>query len=50
MSLGYGTPLDGTTSIAHMQDDIAIMQRIQNGEKIFKTEEDIRKFEQLLGF
>lgn len=50
MSLGYGTPLDGTTSIKHMKEDQALVLRMQGGEKIFETDDDIRKFERLLGF
>lgn len=50
LSLGYATPLDGTTNAAHMQEDIAIMERVQKGEKIFANDEEIRNFERLLGF
>lgn len=62
LSLGYATPLDGTTSWEHMEQDIAVQQRIQmeyldqeepSGgatEKIFSSEESMRSFEQLLGF
>jgi len=50
MQLGYGRPLDGTRSVAHMKEDIAVMQRIQDGEKIFDGEADMRRFERLLGF
>jgi len=50
MSLGYGTPLDGTTNRKHMEEDIAVMERLQKGEAIFENEEEIRRFEQLLGF
>jgi diketogulonate reductase-like aldo/keto reductase len=50
MSLGYGTPLDGTTSLDHMREDIAVMERLQGGEKIFADADEIRKFERLLGF
>ena len=50
MSLGYGTPLDGTTSIKHMKEDQALVLRMQGGEKIFETEDDLRAFERILGF
>lgn len=58
LSWGYGTPLDGTTQWEHMVEDIAVQQRVQREflvagdeeEKIFATEEDMRKFEELLGF
>lgn len=50
MSLGYGTPLDGTTSVDHMKEDIAVMERLQKGEKIFRDNDELRKFERLLGF
>lgn len=50
MSLGYGTPLDGTTSIKHMKEDQALVLRMQGGEKIFETEEDLKAFERILGF
>jgi diketogulonate reductase-like aldo/keto reductase len=50
MSLGYGTPLDGTTSIEHMKEDQALVMRMQGGEKIFETDDEIRSFEKLLGF
>jgi diketogulonate reductase-like aldo/keto reductase len=48
MSLGYPTPLDGTTSEAHMAEDVAMMERIQAGEVIF-DEDEKRKFAALLG-
>ena len=50
MSLGYGTPLDGTTNVDHMKEDIAVMERLQSGEKIFADDQEIRNFERLLGF
>jgi diketogulonate reductase-like aldo/keto reductase len=57
MNLGYGTPLDGTTSWEHMQEDIAVMQRVQKEfqdqtveNKIFESETEMRNFERLLGF
>ena len=49
MSLGYVTPLSGTTSAKHMEQDVEVMHRIQRGEKIFETEEDLRKMAKLLG-
>ena len=50
MSLGYGTPLDGTTSQKHMAEDIAVMERLQKKEAIFESDEELRLFEHLLGF
>ena len=49
MSLGYGTPLDGTTNQKHMAEDIAVMERLQRKEAIFESGE-LRRFEHLLGF
>ena len=49
MSLGYITPLSGTTSLEHMAHDVAIMERMQGGEKFFSNQDDLRKFAQLLG-
>lgn len=48
MSLGYVTPLSGTTSPIHMAHDVAIMERMQGGE-IFFTEKEQRHFAKLLG-
>ena len=49
MSLGYVTPLSGTTSLEHMAHDVAIMERMQGGEVFFSDQEELRKFAQLLG-
>jgi diketogulonate reductase-like aldo/keto reductase len=49
MSLGYGTPLSGTTSAKHMEQDVAVMKRMQDGEVFFETEEQLRKMAKLLG-
>lgn len=49
MQLGYITPLSGTTSLTHMQEDVAVMHRLQDGEKIFENDEELRRFEKLLG-
>jgi len=38
MTLGH-TPLDGTTNKQHMMEDVAIMERIQNGEVILNDDE-----------
>lgn len=38
MTLGH-TPLDGTTSRAHMQEDIQLFLRLYNGEEILNTDE-----------
>lgn len=49
MSLGYATPLDGTTNPKHMLEDVAVMERMQGGEQIFESEEELRHMAQLLG-
>lgn len=49
MSLGYITPLSGTTSPEHMAQDIAVMERIQGGEVFFESEEEQRTMAQYLG-
>jgi diketogulonate reductase-like aldo/keto reductase len=48
MTLGH-TPLDGTTSLQHMQEDIALESRIKGGEKIFANEDEVRKMAEVLG-
>ena len=48
MTLGYVTPLDGTTSVKHMAEDVAVMERMQAGE-VFFTEAELHQFAQLLG-
>ena len=49
MTLGYVTPLSGTTSQEHMAEDVAIMERMQGGEVFFHNEEELRRFAQILG-
>ena len=49
LSLGYVTPLSGTTNTEHMAQDVAIMERIQGGEVFFENEEQLRHFAELLG-
>lgn len=49
LSLGYPKPLDGTTSLQHMKEDVALIERMQNGDAIFESEEDLRHFAKLLG-
>jgi diketogulonate reductase-like aldo/keto reductase len=49
MSLGYVTPLSGTTSRLHMAEDVAIMERIQGGEVFFENEQQLRHMAELLG-
>ena len=49
MSLGYATPLDGTTNQKHMLEDVAVMERMQGGEQIFESEEELRHMAQILG-
>ncbi|GKY98425.1 hypothetical protein MPSEU_000800000 [Mayamaea pseudoterrestris] len=48
MQLGYVTPLDGTTSLEHMMEDVAVMERMEGGEK-FLSEQEMRDFGQILG-
>jgi diketogulonate reductase-like aldo/keto reductase len=48
MTMGH-TPLDGTTNLKHMQEDIALESRIKGGEKIFANEEELRKMVEVLG-
>lgn len=49
MSLGYATPLSGTTNRKHMAEDVAVMERMQGGEVIFESQEELRHMAQLLG-
>jgi len=48
MSLGYVTPLSGTTSPIHMAEDVAVMERMQGGEHFF-TEHDQKNMAKILG-
>ena len=48
MSLGYITPLSGTTSSIHMAQDVELMKRFQEGETFFDGEEELRKFARIL--
>ena len=48
MSLGYATPLSGTTNTVHMAQDVAVMERVQGGEVMFSLEEKER-FSRILG-
>ena len=47
MTLGH-TPLSGTTNQAHMMEDVAVMERIQGGEKIL-NDDDIIAISRMLG-
>jgi len=49
MSLGYATPLSGTTSLRHMAEDVAVMERMQNGAVFFETDEELKRFARVLG-
>jgi diketogulonate reductase-like aldo/keto reductase len=49
MSLGYVTPLSGTTSPTHMAEDVAVMERMQGGEVFFHDDLELRHFAELLG-
>ena len=40
MTLGIN-PMDGTTNEQHMREDIALMDRIRNGEKIFDNMDEL---------
>jgi len=48
MSLGYVTPLSGTTSLIHMAEDVAVMERTQGGETMF-TEDEQKEMAVILG-
>jgi diketogulonate reductase-like aldo/keto reductase len=48
MTLGYVTPLSGTTDPIHMRQDVAVMERMQGGEVLF-TEMELQTFAKLLG-
>ena len=47
MTLGH-TPLDGTTNMEHMVEDMDVVKRIQSGEEIL-NEDDLRFMEDMLG-
>ena len=47
MRMGH-IPLCGTTSKAHMLEDVAIMERMQAGEKIL-SDQEMNEFSRLLG-
>jgi diketogulonate reductase-like aldo/keto reductase len=50
LSLGYVRPLSGTTSLAHMADDVAIMERMQSkDDALFTNDTEVRRFAKLLG-
>ena len=40
MALGI-SPMDGTTNEVHMREDIALMDRIRNGEQIFDSIDEL---------
>lgn len=48
MQLGYVTPLDGTTDPQHMMEDVAVMERMEGGEK-FLSDQEMREFAAILG-
>jgi len=35
--------------LTDMEQDVAVMERIQNGERIFETEKDLQQMAELLG-
>ena len=43
------TPLDGTTSKIHMDEDIALLNRIKGGEEVFAGENELAVFEEVIG-
>jgi diketogulonate reductase-like aldo/keto reductase len=48
MTLGH-TPLDGTTNVKHMQEDIEVESRIKAGEQIFADKAELQRMAQILG-
>jgi len=48
INLGH-TPLDGTTSRQHMQQDMKLVERIRGGDKIFQNDAELKVFGALLG-
>lgn len=48
MRLGH-TPLDGTTNPGHMEEDVAVMGRIHEGDDIFANDEEVRRMAEILG-
>jgi diketogulonate reductase-like aldo/keto reductase len=48
MQLGH-TPLSGTTSLEHMNEDVAVMERLQRGDLVFDDEKELKYFASLLG-
>jgi diketogulonate reductase-like aldo/keto reductase len=48
MTLGH-TPLDGTTNLKHMQEDIELESRMKGGDRIFANEDELRKMAEILG-
>mmetsp|Transcript_63215 Transcript_63215/g.186851 ORF Transcript_63215/g.186851 Transcript_63215/m.186851 type:complete len:182 (-) Transcript_63215:178-723(-) len=48
MRLGH-TPLDGTTDLGHMEEDVAVMGRVQQGDQIFSDDDEVRRMAEILG-
>ena len=48
MEIGI-SPMDGTTNEVHMKEDIALMDRIRSGEKIFANHEELAVIGNVLG-
>jgi len=49
LTLGYA-PLDGTTNTVHMDEDIAVLSRITDGESIFDEEQgELKLMAEVLG-
>lgn len=47
MALGH-TPLSGTTNKGHMMEDVAVMERVQNGEEIL-SQDELESMARILG-
>mmetsp|Transcript_12549 Transcript_12549/g.26380 ORF Transcript_12549/g.26380 Transcript_12549/m.26380 type:complete len:111 (-) Transcript_12549:364-696(-) len=48
MAIGI-TPMDGTTNTQHMKEDIALLNRIRSGEKIFVDSDELAIIGNALG-
>lgn len=48
MRLGH-TPLDGTTDPGHMEEDVAVMGRFQEGDNVFGSDDEVRRMAEILG-
>lgn len=48
MAIGI-SPMDGTKDALHMQEDMALMERLRNGKKIFESSEELAVIGNALG-